>query len=191
MEIGPWIFGGFDVVVFIILGFSGILAFARGLSREIISILALVIALVASLFIFGRYSVSIQNFIRPVWLANAALSLGVFGVCYLIITFILRGWAKSIRGKTPGFFDRLLGLGFGLIRGSILASLFVLGASNMAKNGEPADWMTQTTTYPILRKVADTLQSLPFARLKETAEDIKNKGEESDILPDLPAEPDQ
>lgn len=185
MEIGPWTFGGFDVVVFIILSFSGILAFARGLSREIISILALLIALTASLFIFGRYSVSVQDFIKPAWLANATLSIGVFGLFYLIITFILRGWAKSIRGRTPGFFDRLLGLSFGLARGTILASLFVLGASNFAKNGEPADWMTQTITYPMLRVVADTLQNLPFARAKDLADDIKNKGEEADILPDI------
>lgn len=190
MEIGPWTFGGFDVVVFVILGFSGVLAFARGLSREIISILALLIALAGALFIFGRYSVSAQDFIKPVWLANATLSIGVFGLFYLIITFILRGWAKSIRGRTPGFFDRLLGLGFGLTRGTILASLFVIGASNLAKDGEPADWMTQTTTYPMLRKVADTLQALPFARIRETAEEIKSKGENSDILPDIPTDTD-
>ncbi|MBL4870780.1 MAG: CvpA family protein [Robiginitomaculum sp.] len=186
MDIGPLTFGGFDIVVFLILGFSGILAFARGLSREIISILALLIGLAVSLFVFGRYRIGVQNFIRPSWLADGALFIGVFALFYLLTSFVLRGWAKNIRGQTPGFFERLLGFGFGLLRGAILASLFVLVASKSAKNDEPAEWMTEAATYPFLRKISDTLQTLPFARAKEIADEIKTKGEESDILPDIP-----
>ena len=186
MDIGPWTFGGFDVVVFLILGFSGILAFARGLSREIISILALLIGLAGALFVFGRYRIDVQNFIRPSWLADGALGIGVFAALYLIVSFVLRGWAKTIRGRSPGFLERLLGLGFGILRGAIVASLFVLVASKSAKDGEPAAWMTESTTYPPLRKIADTLQTLPFARAKQIADDIKTKGETSDILPDIP-----
>ncbi len=186
MDIGPWTFGGFDIVVFLILGFSGILAFARGLSREIISILALLIGLAGALFVFGRYRIDVQNFIRPGWLADGALFIGVFGALFLMVSFILRGWAKTIRGRSPGIFERILGFGFGLIRGAILASLFVLVASESAKDGEPAAWMTESTTYPTIRKIADTLLTLPFARAKEIAEDIKTKGEGSDILPDIP-----
>lgn len=186
MDIGPWTFGGFDIVVFLILGFSGILAFARGLSREIISLLALLIGLAGALFVFGRYSIDVQNFIRPSWLANAALFTGVFGALYLIVSFILRGWARSIRGRTPGFLERILGMGFGVLRGSILASLFVLVVSISAKDGEPAEWMTESTTYPALRKISDALQTLPFARAKQFADDIKTKGENTDSFPDLP-----
>ncbi len=185
MNIGPWTFGGFDVVVFAILGFSGILAFARGLSREVISILALLIGLASALFVFGRYRIDAQNFIRPSWLADGVLFIGVFGLLYLLVTFILRKWAKTLRGRTPGFLDRTLGFVFGLFRGAILASLFVLVVSKSAKNGEPADWMAEAKTYPMLRVVSDTLQKLPFARAKEIAGDIKTKGEESDILPDI------
>jgi len=188
MEIAGMTFGGFDVVVFIILGFSGILSFARGFSRELISILSLLIGLAAALFVYGRYRVDAQSFIRPTWLADAALFIGVFLLIYLIVTFIMRGWAKSIRGKTPGFFDRLLGLAFGLARGAILASLFVLVVSKSAKDGEPAEWMTETTTYPMLRKISDAVESLPFVKAREIAEDIVTEGEESDILPDIPQE---
>lgn len=186
MEIGSWTFGGFDVVVFIILGFSGILSFARGLSREIISILALLFGLAGALFLYGRYRVNAQDFIQPAWLADGALFIGVFGIIYIIITLILRGWAKTLRGRKPGFFDRLLGLAFGLARGALLASLFVLVVSKSAKEGEPAEWMTEATTYPVLRQISDALQELPFAKAKEIAEEIKTQGEESDILPDIP-----
>lgn len=188
MEVAGTTFGGFDIVVFIILGFSGILAFTRGISRELISIIALLIGVVCALFIFGRHQINVQNFIKPAWLADGALLLGVFGLLYILSSFLMRGWAKSIRGQKLPFLDRLLGLGFGLARGLVLASLFVLVISKSAKDGKPAQWMSTAKTYPILRKVSDTLQKLPFARAKEIAEVIQTKGKESDILPDIPQE---
>ncbi len=188
MEIAGTEFGGFDAVVFIILGFSGILAFARGLSRELISIIALLLALAGALFVFGRYQINVQNFIKPAWLADSALGFGAFGIIYMIASFFMRSWAKSIRGQKPPFIDRLLGFGFGIARGLVLASLFVLVISKSAKDGEPAEWMSTAKTYPVLRKIADSLQSLPFARAKELAEEIKTKGKESDILPDIPVD---
>lgn len=188
MEIGAMTFTGFDVVVFIILGFSGILSFARGFSRELISILALLIGLAASLFVYGRYRVDAQSFIQPTWLADAALFIGVFLLVYMIITFVMRGWAKTIRGRRPGFLDRLMGLAFGLARGALLASLFVLVVSKGAQEGEPAEWMTEATTYPVLRQVSDAIDKLPFIKARELAEDIVTEGEESDILPDIPKE---
>ncbi len=194
MEFGAWTFTGFDVVVLIILGFSAILSFARGFSREFISLLALVIGLAAALFVFGRYQISVQQFIKPSWLSDGVLFLSVFGALYLLTTFILRGWAKALKGKDIGFFDRLLGLAYGLARGIVLASLFVLVISKSAKDGEPASWMSEATSYPVLRTVSDTLQKLPFAQAKEIAQEIKNKGEESDILPEIPqpqSEPEQ
>jgi membrane protein required for colicin V production len=195
MDIGSWSFGGFDVVVFIILGFSGILSFARGFSRELISILALLIGLAAALFVYGRYRVDAQNFIQPTWLADAALFIGVFLLIYLIVTFIMRGWAKSIRGRKPGPFDRLLGLVFGIARGALLASLIVLVFFMPPKEGDipvdeddRAEWMIDSHTYPYLVQIAEAFEKIPFIKAKELAEDIIVEGEESDILPDIPTE---
>ncbi|HHL43110.1 MAG TPA: CvpA family protein [Hellea balneolensis] len=191
MEVAGTSFGGFDVVVFIILGFSGILSFARGFSREFISIVALLVGLAGALFLFGRYQIDVQTFIKPDWLANAALLIAVFMALYLIVSFVMRRWAKTLTGAKPGFLDRLLGLGFGLARGALLASLFVLVISKSAKNGEPAEWMSSATTYPVLRSIADKLEALPFAKAREIVEDIKKTGEDSDILPDIPNENDR
>jgi len=188
MEFAGTTFGSFDTVVLIILGISGILAFVRGISREIISIIALLIGVIGALFLFGRYQINVQSFIKPAWLADGILLLGVFGFLYIVSSFLMRGWAAVIRNRSPGLLDRILGLGFGIVRGTILASLLVLVVSNLAKDGEPADWISQAKTYPILRKTSDVLINLPFARAKEVAEDIKTKGREADRLPDIPQE---
>jgi len=179
MDITGMTIGGFDLVVLIILGFSGLLAFMRGFSRELISIIALVVAVIGTLFVFGRYQLGVQSIIQPAILADVTLSLGVFGVLYILTRLLLRGWAKSIRGREPPFFDRVLGLGFGLVRGVVLASLIVLVFKQ-------TPWMTTAKTYPVLLKVSNALEALPFAKGKKIIEDIKTEGREADILPDIP-----
>lgn len=186
MEFAGTTFGNFDTLVLIIIGISGLLAFFRGISREMISIISLVIGLAGALFLFGRYQINVQSFIKPAWLADGALLLGVFGLLYIVSSFFMRSWTNAIRGRKPGLLDRLLGVGFGIVRGTVLASLLVLVVSNLAKDGEPADWISQAKTYPILRKTSDMLVSLPFARAKEVAGDIKTKGKKSDIPPNPP-----
>ena len=139
MEIAGTTFGSFDIVVFIILGFSGLLAFMRGISRELVSMIALLVAVVGALFIYGRYQISFQSFIKPAALADWTLGLGTFGILYILVSLILRGWAKTIRGRKPPFIDRILGIGFGLARGLVLASLIVIVAKGISSTDEPSE----------------------------------------------------
>lgn len=126
VTIGPWEFNGFDVVVLIILIISLLYAASRGLLREVISIAALLVAATITLFVYGRFRFAAQDFISPPWLADGALILGVFALVYLIMVLIMSKIGKSIAGRESGFLDRLLGAGFGLARGLIIAALGVM-----------------------------------------------------------------
>ena len=126
VTIGPWELNGFDVVVLIILIISMLYAASRGFLREIISIAALLFAAIVTLFVWGQYRFAAQDFISPQWLADGALLVGVFFVTYLIMALIMSKIGKSITGKESGFLDRILGAGFGIARGLIIASLGVI-----------------------------------------------------------------
>ena len=134
VSIGPWDFNGFDVVVLIILLISMLYAASRGFLREIISIGALLVAAIVTLFVWGRFRFAAQDFISPPWLADGALLIGVFFIAYLIMVLIMSKVGKSIAGKESGLIDRLLGAAFGIARGLIIASLgvLVLTAGNRA-----------------------------------------------------------
>ena len=134
ISIGPWDFNGFDVVVLIVLLISMLYAASRGFLREVISIAALLVAAIVTLFVWGQYRFAAQDFISPAWLADGALLVGVFFVAYLIMVLIMSKIGKSIAGKESGLLDRLLGAGFGVARGLIIASLgvLVLTAGNRA-----------------------------------------------------------
>jgi len=134
VSIGPWDFNGFDVVVLIILLISILYAASRGFLREVVSIGALLIAAIITLFVWGQFRFAAQDFISPPWLADGALLVGVFFITYLIMVLIMSKVGKAITGKESGFIDRILGAGFGVARGLIIASLgvMVLTAGNRA-----------------------------------------------------------
>ena len=126
MSIGPWDFNGFDVIVLVILLISLLMAANRGLMRELTSLLALFISAGVALFVFGQYRFAAQDFISPTWLADGALALGSFALTYLVMVFLLSGLVKTLKGKSVGMFDRLLGAGFGVLRGLIVSALLML-----------------------------------------------------------------
>jgi len=146
MSIGPYIFTGFDVVVLLICLISLLMAASRGLAREIVSLLALIIAGAIALFIFGRFRFAAQDFIQPSWLADGALGLGSFGLAFLLIVFLLSGVVKSLKGKKIGLIDRLLGAGFGVFRGLIIASLFVMVATASYRDAQDKQAFQDTLT---------------------------------------------
>lgn len=180
MSIGPWDFGGFDIVVLLLLVISGLMSLARGFLRETVSIAALVAGLFAALFLFGRFQNTAQDMIQPLWLANGALGLGSFALAYMLVTFILRGGVKRLRGREPGFLDRLLGLGFGIFRGLLISSLFVILWTTASRDRSTPTWIEDATFYPILNPITQVMMSVPFARLKDSAQDTVERGREAD-----------
>lgn len=70
----------------------------------------------------------------------------------------------------------------------MIASLFVVIFRAASKDNTVPNWLENTTFYPILSPVADTMMSMPFAQLKETAEETIEKGRELD--PDAPQQSD-
>jgi len=138
VTIGPFDLNGFDVVVLLILIISMLYAASRGFMREVISILALVLAAIATLFVWGQYRFAMQDFITPAWLADVALLVGVGTLAYLISVMIFSKIGKTIAGREVGIFDRMLGAAFGIARGLLLASLFVIVLTTGNRAGNEA-----------------------------------------------------
>lgn len=126
MSIGSWTFTGFDLAVLLLVFISLVMAGSRGLFRELISISALLVALIASLFVWGRFRFAMQDMVQPKQLADIILGVGTFALSYMLVVFILSGVTKSLRGKKVKFLDRITGAGFGALRGLIVMSLFVM-----------------------------------------------------------------
>lgn len=189
MDLG---FTWFDLAALAILGLSGIMAFARGLIREVFSIIAFIGAAIAAVFFSGLLTPMVANATGMAGpLASVAAGLLIFLVVFIVITVITSAVAKTAHQSTEiGSFDRAAGLAFGILRGVIVVSLFVLllRQTQGEPSASPADPMQDAIrgarTYPIYESVAKGLEAV-LPRAGQRARDILNrqKGESAPIPP--------
>lgn len=183
MSIGPWVFNGFDIAVLVVCLISFIMAFQKGFAKELIAILALFVAIVATLFAWGQFRPAMRDVIKnPEWLADGVLGIGTFFLVYLLAGFLLR----NISGQkdSPSFPNRILGGGFGIGRGLFIVAIVTLvwnsnyrdkaemaeqyGAPNPVKSSMFED----STLYPVIETIENFILALPLPEIRSVAENL-------------------
>jgi membrane protein required for colicin V production len=146
-----------DVFVFLLLIGGGAVGFVRGFVHEVISLLAWIVAIaMLKLFhtqLWGGLEISFH-------FSPAAAAVLAFAILFVPSFLIVKLLARQIGGKTRrspmlGPFDRVLGGGFGAVKGLLGATLFFLLA-NLATDmvygpeAKRPEWMVKSRTYPLL-----------------------------------------
>ena len=144
-----------DIFVLLLLGGGALVGFVRGFTQEVLALIAWIAGIAA-----------VKLFHAPVAAALAgsagsatSASMLAFAILFLPTFIALRLFGRAVGGRARrsvlGPVDRLLGGGFGMLKGLIGAVLVFLLA-NFATDltyGPSADrphWMTASRTYPLL-----------------------------------------
>jgi membrane protein required for colicin V production len=146
-----------DVFVFLLLFGGGAVGFVRGFVHEVISLFAWVVAIAMLKLFHTQLWTGLMNSFG--W-SSAAAAVLAFAILFVPSFVFVKVLARSIGGRTRrhtvlGPFDRVLGGGFGALKGLLGVTLFFLLA-NLATDmvyGPQADrpeWMTRSRTYPLL-----------------------------------------
>jgi membrane protein required for colicin V production len=146
-----------DVFVFLLLIGGAAVGFVRGFVHEVISLLAWIVGLAMLKLFHSQLWTGLENSFRTSPAAGAVLAFALLFVpSFLLVKFLARSLGgRARRHRLLGPFDRVLGGGFGLLKGLLGATLFFLLA-NLATDmvyGPQADrpqWMTKSRTYPLL-----------------------------------------
>ena len=159
-----------DVFVFLLLIGGGAVGFVRGFVHEVISLFAWIVAIAMLKLFHTQLWTGLENSFHTSPAAGAVLAFALLFVPSFLLVKLL---ARSLGGRTRrhallGPFDRVLGGGFGLLKGLLGATLFFLLA-NLATDmvyGPQADrpqWMTKSRTYPLLnasgRSIVDWVEA--------------------------------
>jgi membrane protein required for colicin V production len=176
---------GFDIAVLVLVGLGAITGFLRGFVQEILALAAWVISLFAIHNLHTPMSAAllphIENESGASVLAFAILLLIPYG----IVKLIANRMGEASRESVLGPIDRLIGLGFGAVKGvviSVLAfSVLVLGYDTVWGAGGRPTWITQSKSYPFIDAGSRELVDMIAERRKEAlkAEDARNKGKKS------------
>ena len=146
-----------DVFVFLLLIGGAAIGFVRGLVHEVISLFAWIVGIAMLKLFHSQLWTGIQNSFDTSPAAAAVLAFAILFVpSFVLVKLVARALGGRTR-KSPvlGPVDRVLGGGFGALKGLLGATLFFLLA-NLATDmvyGPQADrpeWMTRSRTYPLL-----------------------------------------
>ena len=146
-----------DIFVFLLLIGGAAVGFVRGFVHEVISLCAWVVAIAMLKLFHSQLWTGIE---RSFHTSSAAAAVLAFALLFIPSFVIVKLLARSIGGRTRrhavlGPFDRVLGGGFGALKGLLGATLFFLLA-NLATDmvyGPQAtrpQWMIRSRTYPLL-----------------------------------------
>ncbi|MCK0128378.1 CvpA family protein [Erythrobacter sp. F6033] len=142
----------FDVIVLLFVGFAAIGGFMRGLVQEVLSLAAWILAAFAVYYLHGL----LTEALRGVYNAEPATPILAFVLLLLIpyaaMRIIASNAGEASRNSILGPIDRLLGFGFGAVKGALIVvfafSILVLGFDTVwGFQGRPT-WVTQARTYP-------------------------------------------
>ncbi|MDH3233140.1 MAG: CvpA family protein [Alphaproteobacteria bacterium] len=191
-----------DIGVLAVVVISALLAFSRGIVRELLSVAGWVAAAFATLYIFPYVQPLARKYISITLAADLGAALIIF-LATLTVISIGSGWlARQIHDTDFKPLDRSLGFVFGALRGLVLLCLAYLLFNWAYKPDEQPVWVKEARSRPVLAYGARVLVSVvPEDFLKGSDVGIKElgkrtgdqtKGEDAikKLLPKLPKLPD-
>ncbi len=173
---------GFDIIVLIIVGVAAIGGFLRGLVQEALSLASWFLAIFAIKYLHTP----LYDALTPHAGASPATAILAFVLLQLIpyaaMKLIAGRAGLTARNSILGPIDRVLGFGFGAIKGALIVviafSLLVLGYDTVwGIAGRPA-WITTARTYPVVNASTDALVDLVHERrsqLREADEQVEEQ----------------
>lgn len=171
---------GFDIVVLIAVGAAAATGFMRGFVQEVLALAAWVIALAA---IHTFHTPLTQQLIPFTGDRLGSASVLAFAllllVPYAVIKIVAKRMGELSRNSLIGPIDRLIGFGFGTVKGLLLMvlafSVLVLGYDSVWGVGGRPTWITQARSYPFIDAASQSLVKMIGERRATAAQAERNR----------------
>lgn len=161
----------FDILVLVILAGGAVRGLVRGFVAEVISLGALIAALFALRLFHTPFSLWLSEAVGTesggAMLAFVILVGGIWGAGKALGARLGKATRKS---AVIGPADRLLGGGFGMLKGLLTASVFYMvftlayDVAFGADEPRPA-WLRESRTYPLMRATGSALSGIIAERI--------------------------
>ncbi len=168
---------GLDILVLVIVGGGAIGGFMRGFVEEILSLASWILALFAIHYLHtGLTEWLVPRIGTPSGASVLAFTLLLL-IPYAAMRLIANNVGKASRNSLLGPIDRVLGFGFGAIKGLIIVvmafSLLVLGYDTIwGEQGRPT-WISNARSYTFVDSSSKALVDL----IEERRENLRRDAE--------------
>jgi membrane protein required for colicin V production len=156
-----------DVVVLAILAVSVAMSFRKGLSREVIGLASVVLAILLGIWFYGTAGSLLAPYLSSHALANFAGFLLVFCGVMLVGHLVSYIVGKFLRVTGLSIFDHLLGAVFGVLRGLLISVALIMAIMAFSQGDKPPSSVVQSRTAPYVVDAARGFAALAPRELKE------------------------
>jgi|TARA_A200000113_G_scaffold218572_1_gene226252 membrane protein required for colicin V production len=145
-----------DWFILIVLVASGVIAFARGFTKEFLSLFLWLAAFIAAISLEYLATPKINEFIGNEEVSKIISYITVFVIFIFLGGIVIKFISKLIKWSGASGFDRFLGVLFGLIRGLIvLFVIFLLLPSSL----KTTDLINNSKITPVIQKYAPEVEA--------------------------------
>ena len=173
-----------DIIFAIILFLFGFKGFRKGFIIEVVTLLAFGVGIYGAMHFSDFTAMHLQDFmeINPKYLNTVAFIL-TFILLVVLVNIIGRLVSNAVKAMNLGFFNRLGGFLFGLAKGLLLCSTFVLVLNNLQWTGLVKEEVKKNSylypyveqTVPYLYKGFDLVKDYAKEVLPEAQEEKENE----------------
>lgn len=184
---------GFDIAVLVIVGLGAVTGFMRGFVHECLTLAAWIIAVVAIHLLLSPTSTLLLPYVHSPSGASVLAFAILLIVPYAVVKFLANQLGSASRNSVIGPIDRVLGFGFGAVKGTLIVVLafavVALGYDVVwGKAGRPT-WLAESRTYPFISACNDKLVAEISARRSQSADGADSADSATDTPDDTAAPP--
>lgn len=164
---------GFDIAILLFVGMGAVTGFVRGFVHEILALIAWIAAVLA----IHTLHTPLSAWLAPHIGSPSGATVLAFGLLLIVpyaVMKLIANWAgRKSRSSVLGPIDRVLGFGFGTVKGVIIVvlgfSVLVLGYDTVWGVGGRPTWITQARTYPFIDAASKSLVEIIGKRRRAAA----------------------
>jgi len=179
-----------DIVLIVVMLISGLLAMVRGFMREVLSIIAWVLAAGATLYSYAKLLPLAKQYFNNDIVATVAVIGGVFLITLLVVSVLTVRLSDMVLDSRVGALDRTLGFLFGLARGLVIVVVAFIFFTWLVPDRSQPEWVKSAKSRVVLTGTGQWLMSmLPEDPESTILKKLKRPRPEETDTPDSP--PDQ
>lgn len=178
-----------DIGVGVLLLVSALLAYARGLVKEILSIAGWIGAMFATVYGFPYLRPYARELTDIDIVADFAAGIVLFVVALVLLSLFTRHISKAVKNSALNAIDRSLGFLFGLARGALIVVVAYIGLGMVYPEDDQPAWVLHARSLELIKPGARLLASLIPENLGAiTGFDDKGARKKAAEKPRLPAQ---
>src|SRR5579872_685468 len=149
-----------DIVLIVVMLISGLLAMVRGFMREVLSILAWILAAGATVYAYSRLLPVAKQYFNNDIVAAVAVIGGVFLLTLLVVSVLTVRISDMVLDSRVGALDRTMGFLFGLARGLVIVVVAFMFFNWLVPDRSQPDWVKGAKSRVVLTGTGQWLMSM-------------------------------